>query len=351
MPSATRTRDNAIDDANDLIYVDDTQPGLRRLRCGTGFSYRDLAGKPIHDRKVLERIHALAIPPAYARVWICPDPLGHLQATGRDARGRKQYRYHPRWCAMRGLAKFDHIVEFGESLPRMRRRCRRDLALPGLPRDKVLALLVRLLDCTLLRVGNDCYTRTNHSYGLTTLRSRHLRAHRSRLRFVFRGKSGQPRDVELDDARLLRIVRRVQQLPGQRLFQYADDEGQAQAVESGMLNKYIQAAGGESDGHAFSAKDFRTWGATVQAAGILSLEPLLKADTESVRKAKVAKAVAEVADMLGNTPAVCRRAYIDPRVLSGWLDGSLHRAVPAAVSRHPRKLEKAVLRFLRHQRG
>jgi len=349
MPSATSTPD-PVGRMDELIYVDDGQPGFRRVRCGKGFSYRDLAGKPIRDRKVLERIRALAIPPAYTRVWICSDPCGHLQATGRDARGRKQYRYHPRWNAQRGLAKFDHIIEFGESLPRLRRRSQRDLRLPGLPRDKVLALLVRLLDGTLLRVGNDCYARANHSYGLTTLRSRHFRAHRGRLRFVFRGKSGQQRDVELDDARLLGIVRRVQQLPGQRLFQYVDDDGQAQAVESGMLNRYIQSACGASDDRAFSAKDFRTWGATVHAAGVLADEPLPEAGDESGRKARIARAVAEVAAVLGNTPAVCRSAYIHPRVISGWLDGSLQRMVPAGVSGHPRKLEKAVQRFLRRRR-
>ena len=260
MPSAARTPDKAVRQTDDLIYVDDSRPGFHRVRCGNGFSYRDLAGKPIRDSKVLERIHAVAIPPAYVGVWICSDPRGHLQATGTDARGRKQYRYHSRWGVLRGHAKFDHIVEFGESLPRMRRCSRRDLNLPGLPREKVLALLVRLLDCTLLRVGNDCYTRTNHSYGLTTLRSRHLRAHRGRLRFVFRGKSGQQREVELDDARLLRVIRRIQQLPGQRLFQYVDDEGKAQAVDSGLLNDYIRSACGVPDGQGFTAKDFRTWG-------------------------------------------------------------------------------------------
>lgn len=350
MPSAAATPDKNLDHAADLIYVDDSQPGFRRIRCGKGFSYRDLAGKPIRDRKVLTRIHTLAIPPAYVGVWICSDPRGHLQATGRDARGRKQYRYHARWDVLRGRAKFDHIVEFGESLPRMRRRIRRDLRLPGLPRDKVLALLVRLLDCTLLRVGNDCYTKSNHSYGLTTLRSRHLRAQRGRLRFVFRGKSGQQRDVELDDARILKIVRRVQQLPGQRLFQYVDDDGQTQAVDSGMLNRYIQSACGAGDGQAFSAKDFRTWGATVHAARVFSREPLLKSDSERAHKAKIVTAVVEVAAVLGNTPAVCRRAYIHPRIISGWLDGSLGRAIPEELSSHPRKLEKVVLRFLRQRR-
>lgn len=197
-----------------LVHVSDTQPGLRRLRRGKGFSYHDADGRPITDRDELARIRALAIPPAYTRVWICSNPRGHLQATGCDARGRKQYRYHPRWREYRDPGKFDRILAFDKTLPVLRQRVRRDLALDGLPRDKLLALLVRLLDETLIRVGNDCYTRDNRSYGLTTLRTRHVCAQRGRLRFTFRGKSGQVREVELGDRRLVRIVRRVQQLPG-----------------------------------------------------------------------------------------------------------------------------------------
>lgn len=197
-----------------LVHVSDTQPGLRRLRRGKGFSYRDADGRPITDRDELARIRALAIPPAYTRVWICSNPRGHLQATGYDARGRKQYRYRPRWREYRDLGKFNRILAFDKTLPVLRQRVRRDLALDGLPRDKLLALLVRLLDETLIRVGNDCYTRDNRSYGLTTLRTRHVCAQRGRLRFTFRGKSGQVREVELGDRRLVRIVRRVQQLPG-----------------------------------------------------------------------------------------------------------------------------------------
>ncbi|QRP63290.1 DNA topoisomerase IB [Rhodanobacter sp. FDAARGOS 1247] len=330
-----------------LVHVSDAQPGLSRRRRGKGFSYRDADGRQVTDRDELARIRALAIPPAYTRVWICSHPRGHLQATGYDARGRKQYRYHPRWREYRDLGKFDRIMAFGKALPALRRRVRRDLAVDGLPRDKLLALLVRLLDDTLIRIGNDCYTRDNRSYGLTTLRTRHVRAQRGRLRFAFRGKSGQEREVELGDRRLVRIVRRVQQLPGQRLFQYIDDDGQRQPVDSGMVNDYLHAACGNGQEHEFSAKDFRTWGGTVHAARILAGTPLPRKGGEQARRSALAKAVAEVAAILGNTPAVCRGSYIHPRVLEGWLDGSLQRAIPPAVAAHPRQLEQRVLRFLR----
>ena len=330
-----------------LVYVSDAQPGLRRIRRGKGFGYRDADGQAVTDSEELARIRALAIPPAYAEVWICSNPRGHLQATGRDARGRKQYRYHPRCREFRDLGKFDRILEFGKTLPALRRRVRRDLALPGLPRDKLLALLVRLLDETLIRVGNERYTRENHSYGLTTLRTRHVRAQRGRLRFTFHGKSGQEHEVEMDDRRLVRIVRRVQQLPGQRLFQYIDDEGQRQPVDSGMVNDYLHAACSNGQSHEFSAKDFRTWGGTVHAARILACTPLPETGGEQARRSTLAHAIAEVAAVLGNTPAVCRGSYIHPRVLEGWLDGSLQRAISPAVAAHPRQLEQRVLRFLR----
>ncbi|MEO8810066.1 MAG: DNA topoisomerase IB, partial [Rhodanobacter sp.] len=291
-----------------LVYVHDTLPGIGRARRGKGFSYHDPEGRRINDKPELQRIRALAIPPAYAEVWICPNPRGHLQATGRDARKRKQYRYHAQWREMRDHGKFDRVLEFGAALPTLRRRVQRDLARPGLPRDKVLALIVRLLDHTLIRIGNECYTRENKSFGLTTLRSRHVRAQRGRLRFAFRGKSGQEREVELTDRRLARIVRRVQQLPGQRLFQYLDDEGQRQPVDSGQVNDYLHDACGES----FSAKDFRTWGGTVQAAGVLARTPLPDKGGARAQRAALAAAVKEVATILGNTPAVCRESYIHP---------------------------------------
>jgi DNA topoisomerase IB len=328
-----------------LVYVSDAQPGIRRQRRGKQFVYRDADGQPVGDRDELARIRALAIPPAYEDVWICADPCGHLQATGRDARGRKQYRYHKRWRALRDHGKFDRVLAFGAALPKLRQRTRRDLALGGLPREKVLALLVRLLDETLIRVGNETYARANKSYGLTTLRSRHLRVARDRLRFSFRGKSGQEQEIELDDARLARIVRKVQRLPGQRLFQYLDDDGARQPVDSGMVNDYLHAACGED----FSAKDFRTWGGTAHAAGVLACTPLPAEGGERAHRHALVEAVTRVARVLGNTPAVCRKSYIHPEVFEGWRDGSLQRAISEACAAQPRKLERATLRFLRQR--
>jgi DNA topoisomerase IB len=328
-----------------LVYVSDTQPGIRRLRRGKGFTYRDADGQPVTDKAELARIRALAIPPAYEDVWICANPDGHLQATGRDARGRKQYRYHPDWRELRDHGKFDRVLAFGAALPKLRRRTRQDLALAGLPREKVLALLVRLLDETLIRVGNETYARDNKSYGLTTLRSRHLRVVRGRLRFCFHGKSGQEQEVELDDRRLGRIVRRVQQLPGQRLFQYLDDAGERQPVDSGMVNDYLREACGE----VFSAKDFRTWGGTAHAAGVLACMPLPDKGGERARRHALVEAVTQVARVLGNTPAVCRKSYIHPEVFEGWRDGSLHRAITETCAGDPRALERATLRFLRRR--
>jgi DNA topoisomerase I len=328
-----------------LVYVHDDQPGIRRLRRGKAFSYRDADGHAVTDNQELARIRALAIPPAYEDVWICANPDGHLQATGRDARGRKQYRYHKRWRALRDHGKFDRVLAFGAALPKLRQRTRRDLALAGLPREKVLALLVRLLDETLIRVGNETYARANRSYGLTTLRSRHVRVVRGRLRFAFRGKSGQEQDIALDDARLARIVRKVQQLPGQRLFQYLDDAGERQPIDSGMVNEYLHGICGED----FSAKDFRTWGGTTHAAGVLACTPLPDKGGERARRQALVAAVKQVAQVLGNTPAVCRKSYIHPQVFEGWRDGSLQRSITAACAAQPRKLERATLRFLRQR--
>jgi DNA topoisomerase IB len=328
-----------------LVYVHDDQPGIRRQRCGKGFSYRDADGCCVRDAGHLQRIRALAIPPAYVDVWICANPRGHLQATGRDARQRKQYRYHAQWRALRDHGKFDRVLAFGAALPALRRRVRRDLARPVLPREKVLALVVRLLDDTLIRVGNEGYARDNKSYGLTTLRSRHVRAERGRLRFAFRGKSGQEQEVELSDRRLARIVRRVQQLPGQRLFQYLDDAGQRQPIDSGEVNDYLH----ETCGEDFSAKDFRTWGGTVNAAGVLARTPLPETGGERAVRSTLAAAIKEVAAILGNTPAVCRASYIHPLILQGWEDGSLQQAIPPAVALHPRQLEQHTLRYLRRQ--
>jgi DNA topoisomerase I len=328
-----------------LVYVSDEQPGIRRRRAGKGFSYVDAKGRRLANEAELTRIRTLAVPPAYVDVWICANPRGHLQATGRDARKRKQYRYHPQWRSVRDGGKFDRVLGFGASLPRLRRHVSRDLARPGLPKEKVLALVVRLLDDTMIRVGNEGYARDNHSYGLTTLRSRHVRHERGRLRLHFRGKGGLERDIELDDRRLLRVIRRVQQLPGQRLFQYLDDQGHPQPIDSGMVNDYLREACGDD----FTAKDFRTWGGTVQAVRQLAQVPLPEKGGERARRSLLLAAIKEVAAVLGNTPAVCRASYIHPAVLAGWEDASLHRAVSAADVSHPRRLEQLTLRYLRRQ--
>lgn len=324
-----------------LIYVTDAESGIRRRRAGRGFCYLDPDGVPIRDRDTLSRIRALAIPPAYTDVWICPRERGHLQATGRDARGRKQYRYHPQWNAVRGDGKFNRIVAFGQALPRLRRRIRQDLALPGFPRGKVMAIVVALMANTLVRIGNAEYARSNRSFGLTTLRNRHAEFVRGgRVRLRFRGKGGQEHDVEVDDQRLVKLVRACQQLPGQALFQYRDDEGQLHPVGSGEVNDYLRAGMGED----FTAKDFRTWGGTLTAFQQLAATPLPERRSERAL-AQVRQAVArEAADVLGNTPAVCRKAYIDPCVFDGWCDGSLHQH--AAGARGPRQWEQAALRFL-----
>ena len=339
-----------------LRYVSDLDPGYVRQRSGTGFSYRDPAGQAVRDADELQRIRALAVPPAYTDVWICLHPKGHLQATGRDARHRKQYRYHPEWQRVRGEGKFDRIIAFGEALPRLRRRLKRDLALPGYPRDKVLAIAVGVMAATLIRVGNDTYARSNKSFGLTTLRNRHiafLRGGRARLKF--RGKGGLEHDIELDDVRLARAIRKIQQLPGQALFQYRDDAGELRPVDSGAVNDYLRSSMGE----AFTAKDFRTWGATLAAFQRLARTTLpYRAGRDGTQGPPSERALAglenavvrEVAHALGNTPAICRKAYIDPCVFAGWRDGTLQRAAAAGGAngaRGERQWEEAALRYLR----
>jgi len=330
-----------------LVYVSDAEPGLRRRRAGKGFVYLDAKGRPVRNRTTIERIRALAIPPAYRDVWICARANGHLQATGRDARGRKQYRYHARWKQVRDGEKFDRILAFGAALPKLRRRLRHDLAQSGLPRDKVLAMVVAIMADTLVRIGNDEYARGNGSFGLTTLRNRHIEFLRGgRLRLRFRGKGGLEHEVILDDARLARLARRCQQLPGQHLFQYEDEEGRAQPVDSGLVNDYLREAMGE----AFTAKDFRTWGGTLAALRLLAAEPAPDGtDAEGRSATSVRNAViAEVARILRNTPAVCRKSYIDPAVLEAWEDGRLQRVTRTA--RGARQWEQALLRLLRGAR-
>jgi DNA topoisomerase-1 len=348
-----------------LRYVTDDRPGIRRRRQGSGFSYLDPEGRPLRDRQERRRIESLAVPPAWTDVWICPLANGHLQATGRDARGRKQYRYHPDWRAVRDETKFGRMIAFGEALPALRARVASDLARTGLPREKVLAAVVRLLETTLIRVGNEEYARENRSFGLTTLRSRHVAIAGATLRFRFRGKSGKEHSVAISDRRLARVVRACRELPGHELFQYLDESGERQVVDSDDVNAYLRAATGED----FTAKDFRTWGGTV-----LALSALLAGPAELARPAKLAgpegnggggsagarehraaaeveaeaaaegeeaeseksearrareatrlvvEAVKRVAEQLGNRPAICRKYYVHPAIIAAFLEGRL----------------------------
>ena len=343
-PRPTLTPEAAAARQAGLRYVSDDLPGLQRRRAGKGFSYRDADGGAVRDATTLARIRALAIPPAYTDVWICALPNGHLQATGRDARRRKQYRYHPDWARVRGDGKFDRVIAFGEALPALRRRLRRDLKLPGFPRDKVLAIVVALLSETLVRVGNVEYARENRSYGLTTLRNHHLALLKGgRARMRFRGKSGQAHEVDVDDRNLVQLIRRCQQLPGQALFQYRDDDGAVQPVDSGLVNDYLREAMGED----FSAKDFRTWGGTMAALRQLAATALPEPPSERALAALQKQVVCEVAQLLGNTPSVCRKAYIDPCVFDGWRAGSLARL---AGLRGDRQWEQETLRYLKAAR-
>ncbi|MFC6840763.1 DNA topoisomerase IB [Xanthomonas theicola] len=329
-----------------LVYVSDDQPGIARRRAGKGFGYRLPDGSAVRDAPTLQRIRQLAIPPAYTEVWICTRANGHVQATGRDARRRKQYRYHADWAQVRGDGKFERIMAFGQTLPRLRRRLRRDLALPGYPRDKVLAMVVALMAETLVRVGNAEYARSNRSYGLTTLRNRHLEFVKGgRARLKFRGKGGQEHDIEVDDVRLVKLIRGCQQLPGQALFQYRDDDGQLQPVDSGEVNNYLRKAMGER----FTAKDFRTWGGTRAALQRLAQLPLPEPSSERALKLAQNAVIRKVADALGNTPAVCRKAYIDPCVFAGWRGGALHGLSERV--RGERQWDLAMLKYLAQARA
>jgi DNA topoisomerase-1 len=300
-----------------LRYLTDTGAGIRRERAGQTIRYRTPSDKLIQDAATLARIKALAIPPAWREVWICPDPKGHLQATGRDARGRKQYRYHRIWRSARDESKYERVIAFGRALKTIRDRTRSDLAASGLPRRKVLATIVRLLEATLIRVGNDEYARHNGSYGLTTLEDRHVTVNGSSLRFEFRGKSGVSRQVDLNDRRLARIVRDCQELPGQELFQYIDDDDRHHSVDSGDANGYLREITGED----FTAKDFRTWAGTVLAA--IALQEFESVDSAAQAKKNVVRAIESVARRLGNTPTVCRKCYIHPAVIASYLDGTM----------------------------
>ena len=300
-----------------LRYVSDARPGIRREADAEGWRYLRQDGSLVSDEPTLKRIAALAIPPAWTNVWICPLANGHLQATGRDARGRKQYRYHARWRAVRDEAKYERTIAFGRALPRIRERVRRDLALPGLPREKVLAAIVDLMDRTSIRVGNEEYARANKSFGLTTLRDRHVRIDGSEIRFRFRGKSGKEHRISLRDRRLARIVQRCRDVPGYELFQYVDDAGEHHPVDAGDVNDYLREATGEE----FTAKDFRTWNGTLAAA--LALEQFEPFASPTEAKSNVVRAIELVAAQLGNTVAVCRKCYVHPAVLDAYLAGEL----------------------------
>jgi DNA topoisomerase-1 len=327
-----------------LRYVDDTTPGFGRKRSRAGFTYYDAAGKRITDKAEIARIAALAIPPAYEDVWICPLAHGHVQATARDARGRKQYRYHKRWREIRDASKYESTIAFANALSTIRGRVEKDLALPGMPREKVLATVVRLLEETHVRVGNETYARDNGSYGLTTLRSRHVRVEgEKRVRIKFRGKSGVEHAVTVEDRRLARTIKRCRDLPGETLFSYMDDAGEPQPVRSDDVNAYLR----ETAGGDFSAKDFRTWTATVSCAIELAAAP--PASTVAEAKATLKRACTSAAQLLGNTPTVCRNSYVHPAIVDTYLDTrslSLPKARATAKTARLDDAERRVLRFL-----
>ncbi len=328
-----------------LVHVSDDMPGITRIRAGKGFCYRDPQGRRITDKAERRRLAALAVPPAYTDVWICPDPRGHIQATGRDARGRKQYRYHPGFRAFRDSAKYDHMLAFARLLPRIRACVARDMALRGLPEKKVLATVVHLLETTMIRVGNGDYARRNRSHGLTTLRSRHVRLEGNQLRFRFRGKGGREWDLGIRDRRVARIVRSMQDLPGQALFQYLDEEGARQKITSTDVNDYLRRISCSE----VTAKDFRTWTGTVLAALALSAYPACESQAAANRN--IREAIETVAGHLGNTPAICRKCYVHPRIIEAYLAGELKLGPcrkPAGDPQKPglRHEEKQVLNFL-----
>lgn len=300
-----------------LRYVNDGAPGITRQRDGEAFRYLTPHGAVIDDAATLARIKSLAIPPAWTDVWICKLDNGHLQATGRDAKRRKQYRYHPRWRSLRDEVKYERMINFGKVLPDIRRRVDDALRKPGLPREKVLATIVHLLQATMMRIGNEEYARTNQSFGLTTLRARHVRVDGKAVQFRFRGKSGVFHDVTIEDKRLARIIARIRELPGQELFQYLDDDGERHAIGSADVNDYLREITGED----YTAKDFRTWSGTVLAA--LALREFEQFDSETQAKKNIVRAIETVAERLGNTPSICRKCYVHPAVIEAYLDGTI----------------------------
>jgi DNA topoisomerase I len=335
-----------------LRYVSDKKPGYTRKRRGNKFVYFDVDGKEIRDEKRILRINRLAIPPAYGDVWICPSPNGHLQATGRDDRGRKQYRYHERWREERDENKYEKMVIFAQALPKIRRRINKDLKLRGLPRKKVLATVVQLLERTVIRVGNEEYAKKNKSFGLTTMQNRHVDVKGATVRFRFRGKSGREHDVDTEDRRVAKIVKKLQGLAGQEVFQYLDEEGERRHVTSDDVNKYLR----EITGEEFTAKDFRTWAGTVMAAMALKAQAVF--ENRSQAKQNVKAAIRAVAKLLGNTPTICQKCYVHPAVLETYLDGNLIEGLKKRTEKtlddslgDLRSEEAAVLAFLQEQLG
>ena len=328
-----------------LHYVSDDRPGYTRKVRNGEFEYLDTQGKRIRDEQRLLWIRRLAIPPAWMDVWICPSSTGHIQATGRDARRRTQYRYHERWRELRDVNKFDRLAEFAKELPKIRRRVAKDLKLRGLPREKVLATVVRLLERTFIRVGNEEYARENKSFGLTTIKNRHVTVRGPHLRFRFRGKSGRQHEVDMTDRRIAKIVSKCQDLPGQDLFQYVSDDGEPRNVTSQDINDYLREITNEN----FTAKDFRTWGGTVLAT--IALNAQGKFETKKQAKANVKTAICAVAELLGNTAAVCRKCYVHPAIVEAYLSGrqmaGLAEAIGTPDNINLRTVEGAVLKFLR----
>ena len=313
--------------AAELRYVSDEQPGITRVKSGKGFKYILPNGKPVDDPDTEIRIKALAIPPAWTDVWICPVSNGHIQAVGRDQRGRKQYRYHARWREVRDQAKYDKMISFAQALPTIRRRTAADLAKPGLPREKVLAAVVRIMEKTLIRVGNDEYANQNDSYGLTTLQDHHADVDGHKVTFEFKGKSGREHEIDLEDKRLAKIVEHCQDLPGEELFQYVDDDGVTRDIGSDDVNQYLREISSEN----FTAKDFRTWAGTVLAAR--ALQEFKKFDSQAQAKRNVVAAIENVAKRLGNTKAVCRKCYVHPAILDSYMDGTLADALARKAGR------------------
>lgn len=325
---------------HELRYVNADEPGIRRKRAGKGFTYLAPDGSRITDPDVLNRIRSLGVPPAYREVWICLTPDGHIQATGRDEKGRKQYRYHPRWNELRDQTKFDRMIAFGEALPTIRERVQQDLALPGMPREKILATVVELLGTTFIRIGNEEYARHNESFGLTTMQDEHVAVEGSKVHFEFRGKSGKEHVIDLKDRRLAKIIKKSQDLPGEHLFQYKDADGTVRAITSSDVNAYLR----EITGQDFTAKDFRTWGGTTLA--LLALTGIDPAENKGALRKNLSTMVKEVSSQLGNTTTVCRKYYIHPRVLEAYGEGKL---APFAGEVPPglRPAEAALLTLLR----